>query len=381
MNITRSFTQQRRQTWSGATMWMTSSGWQYQRSGRNSRYNSRLRQTYTLAETDRKTVNLSEDFSFGITASGFKPRAYAARNSTFNLSGDLTGSFSATTHSSGDFLRSGYRPGGFGGGGCPPWAMYRSKVYGDDGAQSLSFTAEAHTNVTRPDGSIYSYGVDRSTLSLGGGDDSVSIESTAFAVRNRPIYWRGRGWSRVYQDVTEAHARGVQYSTIDMGTGDDDLTITANHEVEGYDPVTGVEVNRRSDAISLDRSTIRMGDGNDSLTLSGNGVHARYSTVDMGAGDDVLTMGGKYAEIQRNTFKGGEGFDQVVLTSDHYSDRFEQGRAQALFARTFDIQNGQLGTVGNDVSASFKYNGNTFEGFEQIAVAGGVFDTTTSSFV
>lgn len=295
------------------------------------------------------------------------------------------------------------------------WAAVRPA---SDPAHALSYTtvtgSESADSITLSASEIVRFGVfsslvakaqSRGSVSLGGGDDtytaSALVDSSAFNFWRQP----NRGYalaihgakvdmgtgndtlnaSAVFNGVLQGNAAAVSHSTVLLGDGDDRASITATSQT----PQTGLEI------FALQYSTLDAGAGNDDVLIGS----ARDARALLGDGDDILTRPGYYTN-DRCQFDGGAGADRLVLPDTVYTrlDAARKARTdtfygpggrlsragmtaeQAHFARSFDIQNGGLGSTA-PADGSFVWQGSTFTSFEQISVAGGVFDTTTRSFL
>jgi hypothetical protein len=258
--------------------------------------------------------------------------------------------------------------------------------------------------------SLVAKGFEGGTINMGAGNDSLSITTQVDSTKFQHFLYGVRG--------TSIAARG----TIDMGSGDDTVSLTAKANAVTW-----------GEAIAF-QGKMNLGDGNDrasfitDITGSKSGTESfgmQYSTVDAGAGDDDILIGTmrdsrinlgdgndsltcygsqSQTDFLRSTIDGGAGIDQLVINTSRWDELvaakdsrlgqleslYGQGGAfgrqglsaeQSYFARQFDIQNKQLGSVGNDRSDSFTWQGGTFTNIEQIAVAGAIFDTSTSSFI
>ena len=240
-------------------------------------------------------------------------------------------------------------------------------------------TGYKQTSTTTYDGnSVEAYGIGRSDVSTGSGDDKVSIE--AVAERTARTTW-GQGY--------RATAKGVFESELDLGSGDDSLSVDAKASSEynrsstyeytnkyeyvgddgstrghdyGYERTSGYADSITGQAYAVDGSLIDMGSGDDKVTLTSNNVIARNSTIDMGAGNDLLTMGGStLSAFQNSMFNGGDGYDRIAFT---------------------DISADDLGSLASQVKVDYlnksvTLGSSTFTGFEEVAFGETVFNVSS----
>ena len=286
----------------------------------------------------------------------------------------------------------------------PAYGLQNTTITGSDQNDTLTISVKESVSMGYLR-DIKSVGMRASTIDMGDGDDNVSIS----AQTDSSNYMHFRNTVR----GTATGARG----NIDMGSGKDVLTVYSKVEDTTIGTAIGFQGKatlgdgndfasfiaetkglRRGQAHGLYQATVDAGLGDDEILIGS----AYRSSVDLGDGNDQIIAYNRDTTYQGSTIDGGAGIDRLVLNDTRWDALEEQNRTarleriygeggalgregltaeQSYFARTFDIQNQQIGSVGNDNSDSFKWMGGTFENIEQIAVAGGVFDTSTSSFV
>jgi len=286
----------------------------------------------------------------------------------------------------------------------PAHALADTNITGSESADSITLSAREIVRFGIL-ASLVAKAQSRGTVNLGGGDDTYTasslVDSAAFNFWQQP----NRGYaltihgakvdlgtgndtlnaSAVFNGVLQGNASAVSHSTVLLGDGNDKATITAATNT----PKSGLEI------FALQYSTLDAGAGNDDVLIGS----ARDARALLGDGDDILTRPGYYGSSGCQ-FDGGAGADRLVLPDTAYTQLDAARKAhfdtlygtggtfaragmtaeQAHFARLFDIQNGGLGSTA-PTNTAFIWEGSTFTSFEQISVAGGVFDTATRSFL
>ena len=347
------------------------------------------------------TEALSAPISINATYEGIEPRTTLLRSCSITATAPLSLALSITNYAHGV---NPYKWASFRSAADPAYALEYTIVTGTESADSVSVTA---SEIVRFGvlASLVAKAQSHGSVSLAGGDDTYVatglVDSSAFNFWQSPNvgYALTVHGARIdlgtgndtfaatasFNGVLSGNCSAVSHSTVLLGDGNDKATLTASTAT----PVTGLEV------FALQYSTLDAGAGNDDLIIGS----ARDARVMLGDGSDNLTRGGVNG-WGRNIVDGGAGVDRLTLPDTTYTALDATRKAtvninygsggvfsrpgmtaeKAYFARSFDIQNGGLGSVA-PVSASFAWNGSTFTNFEQIAVAGGIFDTATRNFV
>ncbi len=255
---------------------------------------------------------------------------------------------------------------------------YNGSVYAVSGGAKVDLcNGDNVVTITSDSQSRYAYGIHsdtggtRSSLVAGDGNDSLSINiraGTVGAAGTNSLINMGDGDNLIALDVrgtTSTSLYGLDRSEVRTGSGNDTLSIT----MRGGSGISSGTVNMGdgdnllsiTGADSALSGTIVMGSGNDSILIDDTGSPSSsagkyglygYSNVSMGAGDDLVkvTLTGSSAEALRTgTLDMGSGNDrisfQVTATSSsavglNDSARLYMGAGDDLLNISATVRNG-----------------------------------------
>ena len=159
-----------------------------------------------------------------------------------------------------------------------------------------------------------------SLLDLGAGDDQLVIDvhagQNAYGIHKSTIM-AGDGNDSVLITAEGAHSHGLHGAVLDLGAGDDRLEIRAETAIYDSSITLGLGDDYLNVSGTIDgHTTILAGDGRDILRLDGALTGSGLGQlVDAGADDDLIILGRNFSMQEQADIHGGTGIDTLKLES------------------------------------------------------------------
>lgn len=159
-----------------------------------------------------------------------------------------------------------------------------------------------------------------SSLDLGAGDDQLVIDvhagQNAYGIHKSTLL-AGDGDDSVLITAEGAHSHGLHEAVLDLGAGNDRLEIRAETAVRDSSITLGAGNDYLNVSGTIDgHATILAGDGRDILRLDGALTGSGLGQlIDAGADDDLIILGRNFSMQGQADIHGGTGVDTLKLES------------------------------------------------------------------